>query len=202
MGCLANLPAAVVFQRVVPPAEMRQILGACCSAICCGYCVIEVAAMQRRAAARKSAVQVARAEHTAHLLARSIPVDANDFASMRVLGDDLPVPGIGSLLPRFGGTDRARTDEFGRGKGDLGERFRRKVGLGEECSVSDEHLYARLDIAASPAVFNIGIVASARSDLIAVSSCEIVASGGGQKIAEDVGTQLIASASLRALAGT
>ncbi len=172
----------MVFQRVVPPAEMREIRCAREAAICCGERVVEVAAMQGSTAARKPAVQVSRAEETAHLLARTVSVDADDLAGRRMLGDDLPVPGIGSELPRFGGADRARTVEFGRCQGDLGERFRRKVGLGEECSVSDEHLYARLDIAASPAVFNIGIVASARSDLIAVSNCEIVASGGGQRL--------------------
>ena len=89
VGCLAYLPAAMVFQRVVPPAEMREIRCAREAAICCGERVVEVAAMQGSTAARKPAVRVSRAEETAHLLARTVSVDADDLAGRRMLGDDL-----------------------------------------------------------------------------------------------------------------
>ena len=174
--------------------------------------------MQGSTAARKPAVQISRTEQAAHLLARTVSVHADDFAGSRMLGDELPALGIGSELPRFGRADRAGTDEFGWGEGDPGERLRRKVSLREERSVSDEHLYVRPDTVASPVVAKVVVVANARSDLIAaalesalvregvavrrsvsvrasiavrgtaVSSCEFIASGSGQKTDEDVGT--------------
>lgn len=54
------MPAAMVCERVMLPAQMREVLGACYSAVCSGDRMVEIAAMQGSAAAWEPTVQVAR----------------------------------------------------------------------------------------------------------------------------------------------
>lgn len=125
-GTLLDAPARVMFEGVMPSAEVREVVRRSASSERSVDGVVDVAAGERHSTAGEPAMLVARTEQAPDLFARSVAVHAENRSGFGVFQDPLPVRGFTGETASCRRVDRAVSFQDRRWRTD-----------GEERSVSD-----------------------------------------------------------------
>src|SRR5690554_803171 len=81
---LPHAPPAMVFQRVITPTQVRQIVSSCRAALFGSHRMVEIAAMWRTRTAREATASIPDTQESAQLLGRTIGIDREDQIADRI----------------------------------------------------------------------------------------------------------------------